>query len=344
VNFTTPFAGMLPDHDPETLEQLRTSLRDEGQKHEIEVTTKGEVLDGNTRLRLLRELGREVRYRIVEGLASRIEEELYVLRTAGQVRRLSPSDQQCWRKEQTKRVLELRVSDPKRWTQEALAKLAQVGQQTISRWLRCANTHERTSANPPAGSVEKPDARKKYPLEQVRRGLQLVANGVPISEAARLVGMPENALFSRKRTAEKRGAMPAPETAASTARTKSTTRARGWELTQEQDAQFRRLYPSHTWAELGELMGLKSYQVADTVRRLGLVKPKSRRANPLDAVENFLGTVIRSAEHHLGEDARDCRYGGTRDQYSNALTMVEGARKAIKKLREQLTAEQEETA
>lgn len=73
-------AAMVPAPLASELESLRESLRREGQKIPILVTPKGEVLDGNTRILLLEELGVEtVLVQVVEGLTTREQEISYCI-------------------------------------------------------------------------------------------------------------------------------------------------------------------------------------------------------------------------------------------------------------------------
>jgi len=348
-SFGTPYAGLLPDHDAETLEQIRSSLEAEGQKVPIEVDEELNILDGHTRNRLLAERGIVPRYTVVCGLGSDEEKRLYVLRTAGQCRRLSFEGHKHWRAEQKKLVIALRKSDPKRWTQEALADLSQVNKGTISRWLSDEKLQTQHVVNPLAAREPKLDARTKYTPEQVREALQNHANGMTLREAAECAGMPTTTLSSRKREAAKRGTMPSSNansesiTAARRQRTGNGERSPSNGLTPEQDAAIIRLYPYRTWQQLCDELDLTHHQIQYAVKRLGLSKPTTRKANPLEAVQNFLATFIRGVDRHVGEDATQARYGGTRSQYGEALTLVETARKELSSLRKQLTLEQEET-
>ena len=338
--FKTPWADVLPKHDADSAEQLRVSLRDEGQKCPIDVDEDFNVLDGHTRLRLLNELGVEPSYQIVRGLNSDAEKKLYVLRTAGQCRRLSPQALKCWRLEQKKIVLELRGQDPKRWTQEALATLSQVGQQTISRWLRedPPITHASNSSSQPAES--KTDARVSYSDKQVRDGLQRIANGESIKKAADAVGMNPKALEARKRRATVAGTMPKAKPVVPD----SEKRRPGppSSITEELEESVCRIYATHTWPEIREITGATHGQISQIVKRNGLQKGRgSRKANPLEAVQSFLGSLIRGVDRHVGEEADESRRYGTGEQYAETMRLVEEARKAIGRLRKQLATEQE---
>jgi ParB-like chromosome segregation protein Spo0J len=115
----------LPSLNLDEYEALRESIRKYGVIQPVIVDESGVVIDGYHRAKVCKELGIDYPTRVIEGLSEEEKENLSV--SLNIKRRHLTKDQ--------KKELALALRE-QGWTQERIAEVMEVGQQTISNWLK----------------------------------------------------------------------------------------------------------------------------------------------------------------------------------------------------------------
>lgn len=151
-----PFANVLPILSTEEMESLRADIAVRGVQHKCLATEDGRLLDGHTRL----SIDPAAPVEIVAGSGGWSDEEClaFIFRTNRSRRNLSPTQRAEIRRREIQTAVGLRMKDPKRFTEEALAGLFGVSQQAVNQWFT-SNTSDCNAC------VPTPDARVKVAKE-----------------------------------------------------------------------------------------------------------------------------------------------------------------------------------
>lgn len=148
----TPFADLLPPLSTEEREALASDIKRHGVRDSVVTDEDGNILDGHNRY----SIDPTAPVRVISGL-SEDEKRAFVIRANMTRRNLSPTQKTELRRKMQAIAKQLRESDPKKWTQKAVADVLGVAHQTVSLWF---------GTNSSAGITSKPDARTKVPPQR----------------------------------------------------------------------------------------------------------------------------------------------------------------------------------
>jgi site-specific DNA-methyltransferase (adenine-specific) len=146
----TPYANLLPPLKTSEREALAADIKANGVLHPVVIDEDGNILDGHHRYAICKTAPTVE----VAGLSDE-EKQAYTIRANLARRNLSPDQAREVAKKQRAIAKDLRESDPKKWTQEAVGTLLGVDQATVSRWVS-SDMHEHSATKTPT-----PDARVK---------------------------------------------------------------------------------------------------------------------------------------------------------------------------------------
>lgn len=154
MKLKTPYKDLLPCLSTVERETLRADIEANGIYHPILVDEDGNILDGHNRY----EIDPDAPVRVVSGLTES-EKRAFVMRMGLNRRNLSPDQTWELRNEQKQIAVDLRKSDPGRWTQEKIARLLGISQQTVSYWFQAMRDTN-------ACNADNPDARVKISKQE----------------------------------------------------------------------------------------------------------------------------------------------------------------------------------
>jgi ParB-like chromosome segregation protein Spo0J len=149
---------VMPPLSPEAYEALKADIQKDGVKIPKDVDEEGNILDGFSRDRACKELGRDCPERVIRGLTD-AEKREYAWRMNLTRRHLS--------KEQKREIA--RTLRQEGWTQDLIAQALCVGQRTVSRWLR-QSSHSAKLSQP--DTVLGKDGKRYPPKKALRRPAQ----------------------------------------------------------------------------------------------------------------------------------------------------------------------------
>lgn len=145
----TPYADLLPPLSTSERESLASDIANNGVLHAIVIDEDDNILDGHHRYAI----SPNCKTRKITGLTHE-EKQAFTIRANMARRNLSPDQKKEITKKQKKIAESLRKSDPKKWTQERVAKCLGVGRTTVLSWFDKATTN----VSPDNGCI---DARVK---------------------------------------------------------------------------------------------------------------------------------------------------------------------------------------
>ena len=164
----------LPPLSEAEYQELRDSIQAVGIQVPIIVGVKGEIIDGEHRVRACRELGITDIPRLVRTFASEAERTAFIIQVNLARRHLSPEQTGEVRQKQHELARQLREEGR---TQQEVATMLGVSQQAVDKWERESNT---TGCN----AFEPPDARVVVPRNAWPRIAARVAAKEPQEQIA----------------------------------------------------------------------------------------------------------------------------------------------------------------
>ena len=171
---------LLPELSDEDKSNLRDSIEARGVDHRIVVDENGEILDGHNRKEIADDLGIECPSRVVH-IASEAAKRAYVLNVNLARRNLTNAQKRDVRNRQKEIAVEMNETH----TQEKIAVVLGVPQQTVNRWLS-DNTH--------VGNSVKPNHRTTPP-EKVAAVLAGLGSGKIAREVSVDTGVPISTIY-----------------------------------------------------------------------------------------------------------------------------------------------------
>lgn len=172
------YADLLPPLSTEEFAALKADIEANGVFHPVILDEDGNVLDGRHRLKIDKNVPR----RVIAGL-SEDEKHAFVIRANLTRRNLSPDQKREIRQKQKAIAQRLRKDDPKKWTQQAVASVLGVAQNTVSTWFTSNISTDNTGKTPDA-RVKLTPAAKEAVAEKVQSGIsqQQVAADFGVSQ------------------------------------------------------------------------------------------------------------------------------------------------------------------
>lgn len=189
LKLKSPYADLLPPLTTTEFEALEASIQAEGVRDPISIDEDGNILDGHNRYRIKPNAPR----RIIAGLTD-AGKRAFVLASNFNRRNLSPDQKAVLREKQKAIAADLKAEGQ---TQEQIAAMLGVAQQTVSAWL-IPNTSD--------GNAHKeapPDARVKLTQPAKAKVLERVDSGESQEQIAADFGVSQ-AQVSRIAAAEKK--------------------------------------------------------------------------------------------------------------------------------------------
>ena len=158
----TPVKDVLPPLKSSEREALAADIKANGVLHPVVIDEYGNILDGHHRYAI----DRNAPTRVVSGL-SPDEKAAYTIRANLARRNLSSEQTREIAKQQKRIAANLRETDPKKWTQQAVGALLGVARETVRDWFISTGGDANSNKTPT------PDARVKLntpaKVEVVRR-------------------------------------------------------------------------------------------------------------------------------------------------------------------------------
>lgn len=173
IRVNPEFSSLLPPLSTEEFEALGASIEADGVREPIIVDSKGDILDGHHRFKI----APDAPVRVVNGLTG-AEKQAFVFQCNLARRNLSPSQKKETRARMKAVAFGLRKEDPKKNTQQRVAAMLGVAQQTVSGWF-ANNTGVGNTCTPPSEPKEthRPDARVKVPPKEREHISERVESG-----------------------------------------------------------------------------------------------------------------------------------------------------------------------
>jgi ParB-like chromosome segregation protein Spo0J len=186
-------ADLLPPLSTEEFTALKADIKEHGVLHKVFVDEDGEVLDGRHRLKIDPNAPRKV----IRGLSA-AEKQAFTLRCNFVRRNLSPDQKRDALVKMKAVALALREEDPKKWTQQAVARELGRSRQTVALWFADA----RSKASSGNASKNTPDARVKVSGSAKRAIAERVGHGEAQAQVAADFGVSQrtvSTIASRER-------------------------------------------------------------------------------------------------------------------------------------------------
>jgi DNA-binding XRE family transcriptional regulator len=172
------YGNCLPTLDPAERDGLKKSIATHGFFGKILIDEWLNIIEGNTRWEICRELDVRPEFEIVQGRSEEEKEELALSLNSDRRQLKDPEVELKVRQARLENLFKLREKDPKKWTQEKIADLLGISKATVS--IREGERHKSNH-----GTVSKPDGRRKYSEEIEREAVRLVNEGMPRADVAR---------------------------------------------------------------------------------------------------------------------------------------------------------------
>jgi len=191
----TPFSEILPPLSTEEREALASDIKRHGVRDSVVIDGDGNILDGHNRY----SIDPSAPVRVISGL-SEDEKRAFVIRANMTRRNLSPTQKTELRRKMQAIAKQLRESDPKKWTQKAVADVLGVAQQTVADWF---------TTNTGAGNGCTIDARVKLTPDEKQAAVDRVLAGETQEQVAADFGVTQQAVGKHVVQAEIQSRTPA---------------------------------------------------------------------------------------------------------------------------------------